>query len=634
MRRTLSLAAVLIIAGAAVVLSSGVVAASPPRVEISHVEPANVSTETGGTVSIYGTGFTTQTLVRLKGYNVLPTTFINETLVQANVAAGAPAGTYDLVVSASGTFTGADDVAELTEAVTLVGPTPVPKPTGIPTPKPTTPPGRPVLTIRNYSVEPSRVVVGREFVVRIDIYNAGSRAGENTMATFPGGTFLPVGETGHLLWQLHINDTAVVTQRMRVPTGLSSGSYNLQVNLSANDWEGNHFEYPETVAVEVIGLGNGRPRLVIDETRTEPEILGPGDAFSLTLGLINSGDRTATDLLVGVASPEIAVPGSGSNVVAVERVDINGNAVVTLPLVLGQVADAGRVNLDVALDYGDYHGGAYAERQSIGLEVSTALENRPQLLVESYETVPDPLSPGGPFTLTIELNNVGGGEAQRVMVTLGGEGGSDLGPFAPRTSGNVRFVDRLPAGDGVDVVQQLIVDGSADPGAYTLPISLAYDDVRGTRHVDDQRISLLVRRQPHLRIGFFRPVEDALEDTPFDLPIDVTNIGRTSLNVSTVVVTSEDLEIQDGSLYVGPLDGGTTGSLEATAVAETAGTVEVVVAVHYLDDFDQPQTITETLTVEVDAPVEETIDEEAEEAVGGFWQRVLRVLQGLLGLGS
>jgi len=69
------------------------------------------------------------------------------------------------------------------------------------------------------------------------------------------------------------------------------------------------------------------------------------------------------------------------------------------------------------------------------------------------------------------------------------------------------------------------------------------------------------------------------------------------------------------------------------AVAHEGGTAEVVVTVHYLDDFDQPQVVTETLTVEVEEPPEaEQADQEQEEE--GFWDKVLRFLRGLLGLGS
>ncbi len=239
------------------------------------------------------------------------------------------------------------------------------------------------------------------------------------------------------------------------------------------------------------------------------------------------------------------------------------------------------------------------------------------------------------------MSNVGGGEAQRLILTLGGEGtaiegGGGLGPFAPLSSSNVRFVPRLAAGDMVEVTQRLVVDGGADAGAYSLPVALAFDDTRGTRHTDSQLISLLVHRRPHFQIGFYRSVEMATVGVPFALPVEVTNIGRTLVNVSTLEVTSEQLEISEGSLYMGPLDGGTAGSLEPMAVAHEGGTAEVVVSIYYLDDFEQPQVVTKTLTVEVEEPLEpppgaEQVSEEQEE---GFWDKVLRFLRGLLGLGS
>jgi hypothetical protein len=622
----------LIAALAAILLLATIAAARPlPQLALTGVEPDTLTSETGGTLSIYGSGFTTATVARLVGFGLLDTTYVNSTALMAVVPAGVPAGAYDLQV------TDAITSVTLPSALTIVAATPAPGPTAIPTPRPTTVPGRPILTIRNYHVEPSRAVVGREFVVTIQVYNTGSRAGENTMVAFPGGTFLPVGETGYLLGQLHVNHTAVVTQVMRVPSGLSSGSYNLQVNLSANDWEGNHYEYPQTIAVEVVGVGHGRPQLVIEAAQTEPAALGSGDIFSLTLRLANRGDRTATRVVIGAASADLAVPAGGSNVVAAEPVGINRTVTVTLPLVLGEVTQAGRLSLDVSLEYGDYSGGSYADRQSVGLEVSTALADRPQLLVAAYRTAPESLAPGAVFTLTLEVTNVGGGEAQRLTLTLGGEGGSGLAPFAPLYSGNVKFVPHLDAGGTVEVVQQLVVDGSADPGAYSLPVALAFDDARGTRHTDSQLISLLVRRRPHLQIGFYRPVEVVSPGVPFELPVEVTNIGRTLVNVSTLEVTSEQLEIGEGALYLGPLDGGTSGSLEATAVAQAGGTAEVLVTVHYLDDFDQSQVVTETLTVEVEEPLEaqmeaEQADQEQEEE--GFWEKVLRFLRGLLGLGS
>jgi hypothetical protein len=187
----------------------------------------------------------------------------------------------------------------------------------------------------------------------------------------------------------------------------------------------------------------------------------------------------------------------------------------------------------------------------------------------------------------------------------------------------------------MEVAQRLMADGSAASGSYSLPVALAFDDARGTRHRDSQLISLLVRERPHFQIGFYQPVGEAVVDEAFPLPVEVTNIGRALVNVSTLELTSEQVEIQDGSLYLGPLDGGTSGSLEATAIAREGGTAEVVVNVHYLDDFGQAQVVKKTLTVEVgEAPQPTPGAEEGEAEEVGFWKRVLRILRGLVGLGS
>jgi len=630
--RRIALVVISLVGALAAALSLATFAAARPlpQLGLNGIEPTVLVSQDGGTLSIYGGGFTTATVVRLVDVGLLETTYVNSTALKAVVPRSVLPGIYDLEVSDGGVS------ATMLGALTIVASTPIPGPTPLPTPKPTPVPGRPVLTIRNYAVEPSRVVAGREFVVTVEVYNTGSRAGENTMVTFPGGTFVAVGETGHLLWQLHINHTAVVTQVMRVPTNLASGSYNLQVNLSANDWEGNHYEYPQTIAVEVIGITTGRPQLVIEAAETEPAVLGPGDAFSLTLHLANRGSRTATQVAVSTASADLAVPASGSNVIVVEQIGIDQVTTVTLLLVLGEVTQAGRLSMEIALDCSDYSGGSYATRQSVGLEVSTALADRPQLIIAGYHTAPDPLAPGDPFTLTLEVNNVGGGEAQRLTLTLGGEGGSGLAPFAPLQSSNVKFVPSLAAGATLELSQRLVVDGGAESKAYSLPVALAFDDAHGTRRTDSQLISLLVSRRPHFQIGFYQPVVTATVGVPFMLPVEVTNIGRTLVNVSTLEVASIQLEIQDGSLYLGPLDGGTSGSLEATATAIQGGTAEVVVSVHYLDDFEQPQVITKTLTIPVEepAPAGAVAAENAQEQRGSFWDKVLRALRGLLGLGS
>ena len=85
----------------------------------------------------------------------------------------------------------------------------------------------------------------------------------------------------------------------------------------------------------------------------------------------------------------------------------------------------------------------------------------PLVVIESYVTEPEPLSPGQPFTLTLRVMNVGAADARRVMLTLGKQSdASKSAPIAPLGTGNVRYLPELGAGAQAEVVNQFIVDGT------------------------------------------------------------------------------------------------------------------------------------------------------------------------------
>ena len=153
-------------------------------------------------------------------------------------------------------------------------------------------------------------------------------------------------------------------------------------------------------------------------------------------------------------------------------------------------------------------------------------------------------------------------------------------------------------------------------------------------------ISLRIQAIPHFYVDLFEPLPDPINvgDT-FELPVEVINIGENRVNVSTVSVSSEGLSIQEGQVYIGPLDGGTSGTLIPVVEALSPGTVEAVVTIQYLDSFQQPQAITETLTFEVAANPEATGGPGTEENSPSpdrvtFGQRLWRGILGLLGLGT
>lgn len=460
---------------------------------------------------------------------------------------------------------------------------------------------------------------------------------------FLPGTAVRLVDYGLLDTQV-LNNKAV---RALVPGGVKKGIYDVEViRPDGHTWlleRAIKITDPKPKATATAAPRNtlvyGRPQVIIQAVETVPDTIDPGGSFTVTMQLINRGDYTATNVRVSLNSPDLAIPREGSSLQVIDSIAENQVVSLELPLALTREAPAGFHSLDLALQYSDYIGRSFDSNQSIGIEVSDAASTQPLVLLQAYHTEPETLSPGDRFTLRLEFMNVGESEARQLLLTLGGENGAGLSPFAILDSGNVRFIPSLAAGETIEMEHSLVVDGAAASGVYNLPVSLRYEAGDEIQNTATQVLNVLVSRRPQLQVGFYRPVEPGFPGETFELPVEVVNIGRNAVNVSTVEISSPDMQIENGSLFIGPLDGGTAGSLDAVATPERGGALPVQVTVRYLDDFNQPQIFTETLTVEVAEPeVEpepvnaeqgETEDEEL-----SLWDRVVRVVRALFGLGT
>jgi hypothetical protein len=293
--------------------------------------------------------------------------------------------------------------------------------------------------------------------------------------------------------------------------------------------------------------------------------------------------------------------------------------------------------------------------------------------VSAYKTNPAPLQPGQRFDLTLEVVNAGATTAKRITMILGGGtasgtsgsgsssasgtpgapgsggsgggvsgGGADVSNFAPIESSNVLFIGDVQSADKISLAQKLIVNATTKAGAYPMKISFAYTDEAGNNFNDDQVITLLVYVPPLLEISFYRPPDPMRVGQPGPVPIQVVNKSRSSILLGNMVVTAEGAELSNNTILVGALDPGNSFPLDAIMIPGQPGPVEVSVTIDYVDDFNQPQVVEATLTVEVmQAPV---IDPGGPDGPNGFeppppepeslWQRILRFIAGLLGLNS
>lgn len=427
-----------------------------------------------------------------------------------------------------------------------------------------------------------------------------------------------------------------------------------------------------------------RPLLVVQSYGASSTAITPGQDLDFEMTLVNRGQSQASNIVVTFVAGNFVARATGG-VRALGSLDPGQTNRFWQPLSASRDLSGQSIGtLEVRVAYTDVNGAAYNEtfaltfpivRQSSGAAATAtatptatptataAPRIRPQLLITNYEIDVAQLEPGKEFALQLSLQNQGNADARRVTMILGGGSdasgsglngtpesggglsgaGGEFSNFAPVNASNVQFLGDLRQGESLTAVQPLIVNASTKPGAYPVKVSFVYNDAAGGSFVDDQVITLLVYQRPTLDINFYMPISPFFVGQPGPLPLQVVNSGRNTAVLGTLSVSAGDAMLENNSIFIGTLEPGGFFPLDATLYPDLAGPLDLLISVSYTDDFNQPQVVTQTLTIDVmDAPVFEPGMEE-----GGFepppvvepepettWQKVKRFLLGLVGLSS
>lgn len=425
-----------------------------------------------------------------------------------------------------------------------------------------------------------------------------------------------------------------------------------------------------------------RPLVVVNSYGASSAVITPGQDLDFEITLANSGQSRATNVVATFVAGEF-VPRVTGGVRAVGLLEPGQTARFWQPLAASRDLSGKNIGtLEVKVDYTDVNGTTYSESFALTFPVAppagagatatptptatatptTGPRLRPQLLITDYQSDVEKLEPGTAFTLQLNIENQGNADARRVTMILGGgsngssppEGtpeaggglsgaGGEFTNFAPVGSSNVQFLGDLTAGDSQRARQALIVNASTKPGAYPVKVSFVYNDGQGSSFVDDQVITLLVFSQPSVEINFYMPPPPFVAGQPGQLPLQLVNTGKSAAVFGNFRVTAADAPVENNSVFVGALEPGGFFPLDAQIIPEQPGSLDLLAAVNYTDDFNQPQVLTRTLTIEVmegmgfEEPIEPFPGEAGpplEPVAETLAQRIWRFIRGFIGLDS
>lgn len=423
---------------------------------------------------------------------------------------------------------------------------------------------------------------------------------------------------------------------------------------------------------------DGRPSIVLESYGVTGDVIKPGQEFDLTMKIKNIGREYAEAVTFTFSGTDF-LPVSGGGMTVLNEVDpgeevtfkqrfiaastLTGSSVATLPVALAysslnsSTAYTDSLTLTIRLDKASSSGsGGYAPTRT-PTQVA-----RPQLVVSGYKTNVDPLQPGANFELELNVQNLGSADARSVTMVLGGgttstdssgtpvPGGEvsgssgDLSTFAPLGSSNLVYIGDIPQGTTITSKQKLIVNVTANPGAYSFKISFVYDDAKGSRLVNDQVITLLVYQLPQVEVNFYRDAGIFYTGQMGSLPLQVTNLGKKSTVLGNMTASAENADITNGVSLVGALDPGGYYTLDANIIPYQSGPLELQVSVNYTDDFNQSRTINQTLTINVEEMPTPEVLPPGEGSVTDpgmqipqdetLWQKIVRAVKGFFGLDS
>jgi len=459
--------------------------------------------------------------------------------------------------------------------------------------------GTPILTVESYSTDPSPVGSEQGFTLTVTVKNVGTKHADGIAVSVSSGQFVQMGSSP-TIEKLDPGFSATVTLQVRAPT-LSTGAYDLPLVFTYRIGTSGEYSTTRSVGIAVAGQGGGvtgQPQVVVESITpvTTPEV--GGGAFDVNVVFRNVGARKAYNVSTTLQLNEHLSPAQGSGSAQVGDLAAGEAVTHTLRLVLNKAHPSGRITQTFRLEYRDSDNTPYTSDESASLEIGAAARQSPQLILSGYHSEPEQPAPGEAFTLTLQLTNVGAGTASRVLARLGGDSG--LEPFIPLESGNVVAAPDVQPGETITLTQTLLMDGAAAGGAYALDIGLSYENALGESKSDSATLGVLALYRPQLQMGLTKAISDGLTvGQTFDIALEVINIGRQRVEVSTVEIVSDDLALTKNSLYVGPLDPSISGALTAKATALKEGTATARIVVHYRDELNRMQTIVKELTFEI-----------------------------------
>jgi hypothetical protein len=428
-------------------------------------------------------------------------------------------------------------------------------------------------------------------------------------------------------------------------------------------------------------LADERPLISITGYSLDPENPKPGDEFSLSIALNNTGSLPAEFLVIDFSSDKF-VPLHNGGKVFIQKILPSESIVISQTFVVPDNATTGIQTMNIMIEYNTIENNTFSDTFAIAVDIykpSPTAEAPyvfiptptstipPQIIINGFSILlangqplkpGEFLEPGSHFILNLNLMNIGREKASNIIMALGGATYSENGLggavgnfsiFSPVNAANIIPINNIEAGSSIQVSQSLTVNNAVDSGSYNLQISFIYSNLRGEKIIDDQIVSLQVLVQPKIQVGLYTSIETAYIYQQMPIPLMITNLSPQTIQLGELDISCNGWDITPKTAYIGKIDSGEQWFPPGEFIGSPiqVGTTTCTIIINYLDDFGNKRQILDSsliLTSEQEAfnpeslvsPEESQIIPQMEDPVKNKalfkWNTLFRAILGFLGL--
>lgn len=392
------------------------------------------------------------------------------------------------------TYTDSEKVSRtaVTKVYLSIGAMPTLTPTATPTPTPTPTPEEELLSeIVMYNViqSPSNPNVGEVITVTFNIMNNGNNTATDIKVMGDGlssAGFEPVSsDPFKSIGTLKPGDKKQITMKFKAGDGIPEGTNPLKLICDYKDAKSKAQQ--NTVTFYILNVrndSNSKPKLIINDFKTDKEELQASSTFKLTFDLKNTHtSKTAKNIKITVSQKDnVFSAAEGSNTLYIDRINAQETISSTIELKVKNDAATGAYDVDILIEYEydnmskvDAEAGGVKETNTIKLQ---AVENARPVVQNVSVGMYDAPMVGTETTLIFDFYNMGKSTLNNVYFTL--EGDFSL------ASGTMSFLGSVTAG-GYE--QQEIAVMPNKEGTCSGKIIIHFEDSNGNEVTKEQEFA-------------------------------------------------------------------------------------------------------------------------------------------------